>query len=64
MTQPDATAMTDTHLIAAYNRACIRLGKVQGSDPRDIDTPAQRTAFKRWDELDREMIRRRLPRHE
>ena len=54
--------MIDAELIAAYNRACIRLSKVQGGDPRITDTPVQRTAFKRWDELDREMVRRKLER--
>jgi hypothetical protein len=60
MTDIDATAMTDAHLTAAYNRACVALGKVH--DFQDHDTPAQRAAFKRWEALDREMTRRKLPR--
>ena len=60
---PDASAMTDEHLTAAYSRACVSLGKAQGSDPRDTDTHAQRTAFERWDALDREMARRGLDRY-
>ena len=55
--------MTDAELKAAYTRACIRLGKVQGGNPWGTETAAQRTAFKRWDELDREMARRGLDRY-
>ena len=60
MSLPDATGMTDAHLIAAYHRACVSLGKTQGWN--FTDTPAQRTAFKRWEALDREMAARKLER--
>jgi hypothetical protein len=61
MTDIDATAMTDTHLTAAHSRACLALSKAL--DARGEDTPAERRAFRRWEALDREMTRRKLPRH-
>jgi hypothetical protein len=60
MTDIDAAAMTDMHLRAAHSRACLALSKAL--DARGEDTPAERRAFKRWEALDREMTRRKLPR--
>jgi len=52
--------MTDQQVAAAYARASVALGKAH--EYQDHDTPAQRTAFRRWEALDREMARRGLER--
>jgi hypothetical protein len=60
MTDVDASAMTDSHLTAAHSRACLALSKALSL--KGEDTPAERKAFQRWEALDREMTRRKLPR--
>jgi hypothetical protein len=60
MTDIDAAAMTDMHLTAAHIRACLALSKALSL--KGEDTPAVRRAFRRWEALDREMTRRKLPR--